>query len=188
MDVVVSLITGVFSLLTAIASIYLKDHLERCRTADKKPAATELKKESPKTTVAVAPTVSVSRVNWWRPVALTCGCWVIGNIGRALSDMLSFNGLHVEALASLILLTLIAVALVIYHSRTVNGFAFLTYQLEAFAIWAGYSSGWSMVHGSAWENMIRVNLAGWLACAVVGGFVFVVLRRIWPPASSLAAA
>ena len=172
-QVLTTIIAGMFSLVAALGSVFLKVHLDR-----KKERSTVLQTStSPEQNLHASVTHSTREVMWMRPLLIVSASWVLGNISRALRTVLNIGGVHYEAVASMVLLVATALALVVHHRShsPERGQGF--YQLEVFALWAGFASGWSMVHGSAWGDLINVSVAGWLGCAIVGGIILIVLKR-----------
>lgn len=153
-----------FALVAALVNGFLNDYLRR-REERAGVAISTLTEQK----LYASTTRSTREVIWMRPLLIVCASWVLGNVSRALRPSLDLGGIHYEALVALFLLIATSLALVIYHRShsPVRGQGF--YQLEVFALWAGHVSGWSMVHGSAWGDLIVVNIAWWLGCAVVGG-------------------
>lgn len=176
--ILATIISGVFALVAALGSVTLSELLLRKRLDHQNErsvaphASSSPKKDLP------APTTDLTReVIWMRPLLIVSASWVLGNISRALRPMLGVGGLQYEALASIVLLVAIALALVVYHRshnpKRGQGF----YQLEVLALWAGFASGWSMVHGYAWEDLIGVCVACWLGCAIVGGIILKLMSK-----------
>jgi hypothetical protein len=56
----------------------------------------------------------------------------------------------------------------------------LMYQLYNVVVWAGYATGWALVHGSLWDDLTEVTVLGWAGAAVLGG---IITARRKPPAS-----
>ncbi len=160
-------ISGLFSLATALASVWLKHYLEQHHTvpaAGAQPAAAEQR-----TRVQGARGLSFSR-----PLVILVSGFVIGVLSRALRSAIR-GPVHYEALLSILLLAAICLALALDHRRARRGF--WPYQLEVFALWAAFTSGWSVVHGHVWSDLLSMTIMLWLACAVVGGIVVSLTRR-----------
>ena len=117
-------------------------------------------------------------VMWMRPLLLVCASWVLGNIARTLRPVMSAGGVHYEALVSMIILFATALALVAYHRRERPGHGQRFYHLELLALWTGFTSGWSIVHGDAWDDLIGVTVTSWLVCAILGGSLLVMFQRL----------
>ena len=162
-----AVISGLFSLATALGSVWLKHYLEQHHTP---PAA------SPRQATAEDRTrVQGARgLSYSRPLVILFSGFVIGVLSRALRSAIS-GPVHYETLLSVVLLAGACLALALDHRRARRGF--WPYQLEVFALWAAYTSGWSVVHGYVWSDLLSSTIMLWLACAVVGGIVVVLARR-----------
>ena len=172
-QVLTSVITGMFSLCSALGSVLLNVHLDRQK---EKPTALQPSTSTEQNQRASA-TDSTREVMWMRPLLIVCASWVLGNISRALRTPLGVGGVHYEAIVSLVLLIASALALVVYHRSHSPGCGQGFYQLEVLALWAGFASGWSMVHGHAWDDLVVVSVAWWLGCAIVGGIILRLLAK-----------
>jgi len=174
-NVLVALISGMFSVASALGAVFLKDYLDtrRLRLANSRP---EQPQPSPAPEQTSHPTAPSERAtggrSWTRPVIIVAGSFLFGMATRAARPL--FTGpTHYESLAALVLLILLSLGLSIYHRRW--GFQ-LPYQLEIVALWAGWASGWSLIHGGVWGDLLAVTLPWWLGCALIGGLVVSVRR------------
>lgn len=167
--VVTSLISGAFSLATAVLSVWLKQYLEERRrtVAVAQPQAARVEGVEVR---------SVPRHwNVSRPFLVLLGGFIVGVVSRTLRDVMRSGGVHYEALLSIVLLGGTCLVLALNHRKSEQGF--WPYQLEVFALWAAYTSGWSLVHGHVWSDLIALTFLWWMACAFVGGLVVIVARR-----------
>lgn len=168
--ILTTFITGVFSLLSALGSVWLQDRLERRRPAPpREPAAAP----QPSREKAGPPPAAASGWSWRRPFLVFLGAFVFGVATRALRPVFG-HGIHWESLIAILTLAAVSLWLAIDHRRGRS--RFWPYQLEALALWLAWASGWSAVHGSAWSDLIVVGFLWWLGCAVVGGLVAAVGR------------
>ena len=173
-NVLVALISGMFSVASALGAVFLKDYLDtrRLRLVD-----AQLEKPQPKPSPEQShPSAPLDRVTggkaWTRPVVIVVGSFLFGMATRAARPL--FTGTtHYESLAALVLLILLSLGLSIYHRR--RGFQLL-YQLEIVALWAGWASGWSLIHGGVWGDLLAVTIPWWFGCALIGGLVVSVRR------------
>jgi hypothetical protein len=169
-NVLVALISGLFSVSSALGSIFLKDYVDRRRVQT---LEVPHQKAEPRSHAEVARTPSAlpaSRTagrSWGRPAAIVVGSFVLGMATRALRPLFT-AGIHWESLGALVLLVSTAVVLSVSHRK--RGFQF-AYQFEILALWTGWASGWSLLHGRLWSDLFAVTVAWWLVCAVVGGLI-----------------
>ncbi|MHA7600469.1 hypothetical protein ACX12L_11060 [Alicycliphilus sp. T452] len=168
--VITSLIAGVFSLATALGSVWLKHHLE---SRDSKPANTP--SPSPLAPARKGEPPAVPR----RPLGLLLGRAAaviatgvfLGAVSRGVRNWLP-GPVHYEAIASLALLALVSLVLALARQAR-----HLSYQLEVFSLWAAFLAGWSLIHRSVWSDAVFSFGMGWLACAVVGSVVIASRQR-----------
>src|SRR5262245_62051894 len=163
-NVLVALISGVFSVISALGAVFLKDFLDTRRLRLAKPHGRTPARELPAAEVqqpqapVVLAAVSRSR-SWTRPVAIVAASFVLGMATRAVRHR--GPGFHYESLA-LVLLILMTLVLSFYHRR--SGFQ-LSYQLEVVALWTGWASGWSLINGGVWSDLLAETIPWWLGCA-----------------------
>ncbi|RCU50060.1 hypothetical protein DU002_10625 [Corallincola holothuriorum] len=174
-----SLISGFFSVVCAFGAVYLKEHLDakKARSVDAKPHSVPI-------VVPVKPVEELQakspvaergkRYSFVRPLLIVIGSFVFGLITRALRPFFS-GSINWESLIALVVLVLLALAFALNHRR--NGYQ-LGFQLENFALWTGWSSGWSLIHGNIWGDLVGVVTLWWFACAVIGGLLVAIRRKI----------
>lgn len=172
----VAMISGMFSVASSLGAVFLKDYLERRRIRPEDAAREEPPSAGgapePEPPVGSPPRPAPAGRAWTRPIVIVLGSVVFGMATRAARPL--FTGpTHYETLAAFALLVLTSAGLAIHHRR--RGFQ-LTYQLEVLALWTGWASGWSFVHGGLWSDLLAVTVPGWLGCAVVGGLIASVAR------------
>ena len=170
MEVLTTLITGIFSLLSALGSVWLKDWLER-RKQNETQATTEKREEVDQ---QPAPAPQKPGWSWKRPLILFFGAFALGLVTRVMRPLFGHQ-IHWETLAAVVVLAGATLWLAINHLRT--GSSLWSFELEVLAIWLAWASGWSVIHGSAWSDLIVFALLWWLGCAVIGGLVAVVGRK-----------
>lgn len=76
------------------------------------------------------------------------------------------DGVHVEALVSLIVVSLMNVGLLLYILRQKKVQYQFAYNLSTIGIWAGYILGWSIGLGYLWEDVWMTN--GFFALIGIG--------------------
>jgi hypothetical protein len=169
-NVLVTLISGMFSVASALGAVFLKDYLDtrRPRPLDDSQEEPQSKAVPEKIQPAqVRVEHSAAGKSWVLPVTIVIGSFLFGMATRALRPLIT-GGIHYETLAGFILLIITSLALSLYHRR--RGLQFL-YQLEIFALWAGFASGWSLIHGGVWEDLLVVTVPWWLGCTLFGGLI-----------------
>ena len=171
--IVTCVISGVFSLATALGSVWLKHNLEQ-----RDPAPVPSKRK-----VTGEKRVIVHYERGWslsRPLAVLLGGFVIGIMSRILRPRLQFGRVHYEMLATLVLLAVIGILLMLIHRKSRRGF--WLYQLETISLWAAFTSGWSLTHGYVWSDLLTTTAGWWLAWALAGGMFVIAFRRRGAPA------
>lgn len=193
-DVSTTIISGVFTVAGSLASIWLKDYLERRKEARPAtapqpapaaapgPASSPVGTEVPETgpVPSQAPTLppvarAASAPGWRRPVLIALTGFLIGVVSSFVRPMLS-GPMHPEAIGSLMLLILIALFGVAHHAGSGPGRGVIVFELEMVSLWAAFVFGWSLVHGSLWSDFVAFGIVGWLGSAV-GGLVLIPLVR-----------
>lgn len=82
------------------------------------------------------------------------------------------DGVHVDALVSLIVVTLMNLGLLLYIIRQKKVRYRLAYNLSTIGIWAGYILGWSIGLGYLWDDIWMMNGFFALIGLGVGQLVF----------------
>jgi hypothetical protein len=168
-NIVAALISGISSIVSALGALYLKEYLDSRKASATKPLqkATPVTKDSaPAEEPSIkAPIPSVRfAVSIRRPIIIVVGSFLFGVITRTLRSHFTGN-IQYESLIAFVVLIGLAVAFAVFHRR--KGFQ-SAFQLENFALWTGFASGWSLVHGGVWGDLLA---PWWLGCSVVGGLV-----------------
>ena len=164
-SVVQALIAGVFSILSALASTWLQEHL-RNRRVESAPSET-----SPAPT---GPALEATPTSWRRPATIVVASCLLGLLTRSLRSVLDVGGLHVEVVLALAVMLTAVVLLARFHGR--RGWQ-LGFELENLALWAGFASGWSLLHGGVWSDLLGLVGPFWLGSALVGGLLVAVEAR-----------
>ena len=111
----------------------------------------------------------------WLVGAGILGC-ALGLASRAVRPL--FKGpMHWDAIGAMVLLFALCAGFVLWLWREQRKAGLLSYQIGAFALWAGHTLGWSLLHGFLWEDLLIVNAGSWLVSAVVGGLFLLIPHR-----------
>lgn len=176
-NVASALISGVCSIVSAFGAVYLKKYLDtkniRVTAQAYKPEThSEPERHTKQVQRPASPSTGKSIHIYWRPIFIIIGSFLFGLLTRALRSL--FTGTtHWESLIALIVLLVLALIFAIFHRR--RGYQ-VGFQLENLAMWTGWASGWSLVHGNIWSDFLGVVIGWWLVCALVGGVVVSVGR------------
>lgn len=147
-QILTAVITGIFSLVTGLASIWLKDYLERRRSDI--PESKEDKRES-----------STSRAF----LLLLFGL-ILGAGSRSLRGS---GPIHYETILALAILAVATLVMALHHRQSKSGF--WPFQLELISLWFAFTAGWSLIHGSVWSDLLVTTGAWWIGSAFVGGII-----------------
>jgi hypothetical protein len=161
-QVLTTLITGIFSLLTALGSVWLKDYLARSHSTQKQ--------TEEGTSLAAPPP---AKWTWSRPLTVFMSAFLFGAVTRVIFP-LPERGMNTAFLITLGLLGVISLGLAIDHRRSSR--SMWPYQLEVLALWLAYTSGWILMHGEAWFTLIRFMSLWWLTSALIGGLIVLAFR------------
>lgn len=181
-----TLISGVLAIAAALGSIVLMYFLDPCKvresTSPTDPAINPYEPPIPETVNDSRPAHPLATPSYLTrkfliiPIFTVVFGAVLGIVARLLRPNANVGGTHYEALASLVILV-VGCLILIQLNRLGHGFlGHLLYQLENFAMWSGFSCGWSLMHGNFWGDLIGVSIAWWFGCAVFGGVSLAVLR------------
>jgi hypothetical protein len=155
---------------TALGSVLLKHYLERPRAnADTRPkeGSPPIEPTIPRSSLAGCAT-SFVRTVLVLVVSFSFGAWYnfykqpIGN-----QEQVAFALFCVFVVISF-------VALVLFHRRSRRGF--WPYQLDAFALWAAFASGFSVFFGRLFDEVFIMTGFIWLGVAVAGGIIILITR------------
>ncbi|MDK9707435.1 MAG: hypothetical protein OEL83_10330 [Desulforhopalus sp.] len=171
-NVASALISGICSIISAFGAVYLKEYMDARKTLSTEVKPTQAPIEVLQAEVSPSSFKRNSRT-FWRPLFIIIGSFVFGLVTRSLRPIFN-SGTHWESLIALIVLILFALAISIFHRR--HGYQ-IGFQLENFAMWTGWASGWSLFHGSIWGDVLVVTIAWWFGCALVGGLLVSIRRN-----------
>ena len=145
-----AIISGVFSLLTGLVSIWLSNRMERLARSQN--SLTKPKKRR-----------SISRVFLIFVVGLILGA------GAMASRQYDQGHTHYGNMISQCLLIVFALFLAFSHRKRNRGF--WPYQLEIVSLWFAYGTGFSLVMGRVWMDLFAVVVAYWIGSAILGGII-----------------
>ena len=169
--VITSLISGAFSLATALGAVWLKHYLETRPQPSAPARAPEAAAQTPRPQSARKHSLASLLIR--ACVVIVVG-FALGAISRVARDW--FTGpIHYEAVASLFVLVLISLVLAL--RRPSLGARTWLYQLEVLSLWAAYLSAWSLVNRAVWSDAVVTFSAWWLGCAVLGGVLVAIRAR-----------
>ncbi len=182
--VLVAVISGVFSLVSTFGSVWLKHYLEHRRDAiaaatGAAGATRTVSPAAPSTRPMMAPTASEVRsaARGWgvvTPILVLVSGFIVGMVSRWVRQMIS-GPIHYEALVSIAVLGSVCLLLALKNRGWGRGF--WLYQLEVFALWAAFTSGWSLVNAGFWSDLVGFAVACWILSAIVGGLITAIVRR-----------
>lgn len=174
-QIITTLISGIFSIVSAFGAVILKDYLDR-RKEKVKPkssnngaAAEPVPKEIRKT--------SLIRYSFKRPISILSFSFFLGIVSRSLRHIANINGTHYESLTALIKLILLAIILLSQRKKSQEQNGQFFFQLEMITLWSGFVFGWSLIHGEFWGDLIGVIVIWWLGFAIIGGTLLHLLTR-----------
>ena len=186
-QVISTMICGIFAIAAALGAILLKVFFNRSEAGESMPpAASAINPYEPPpvpgTLIESRPAEpltkpsNLSRKVLLIPITTVVVGTVLGIVSRLLRPYAYVGGTHYEALAAFAVLILGCLILINFN-RLGHGFlGQLLYQLENLAMWSGFACGWSLIHGSFWEDMIAVSIAWWFCCSVLGGALLAVFQ------------
>jgi hypothetical protein len=155
--IVTSLISGIFALATALASVWLKHHLEHRSPPKASPA-----EAAPRQAAVRGESFSLFRSAFVLVTAFVVGALFSKYKTTGAQETMALVGLYS-------FIGLAFIGLVLTHRRSLRGF--WPYQLDCLALWAAFASGYSLVRGNIWSDLIFSTTMFWIAFAIVGGLI-----------------
>lgn len=116
-------------------------------------------------------TTLVDRYIWIRAAVFFVISALVGGISLLFRPYFD-NGIHMEAVAALIIMVGMNIGLLIYFIRHKRMRYKLAYGLSVCAVWGGYVLGWSVMAGYLWDDVWMMNGAFALVNLAIGYFVF----------------
>ena len=169
--VMTSLISGAFSLATALGAVWLKHYLESRPQPSAPARAPEATPEIPRPQPASQPSLASLLIR--ACVVIVVG-FALGAMSRVARDWFT-GSIHYEAIASLFVLVLLSLVLAL--RRPSRGARTWLYQLEVLSLWAAFLSAWSLINWAVWSDAVMTFSAWWLGCAVLGGVLVAIRAR-----------
>jgi hypothetical protein len=172
-DVATTIISGAFAVAGSMGSIWLKDYLERKRQV---PAAAV--PSSAPFPPAPASQVSTARPGSnFRAIYYSVGGFVVGAVSSYIRPhVIHKAGTHPEAIVSLVIMIVVVLVGIVHHAKPQSGGSLALFEVETIGLWAAFAFGWSLVHGSVWDDIIGVSITSWLGSAI-SGLLFIPLLR-----------
>jgi hypothetical protein len=154
-ELVTAILSGLFAIVSATMS------LRRSLGSD---AYADSRSWHARTPLSVRATIAVVALGW------ATGC-----LSYKLRPFCEIANIHLEALATIVLLSATTIWLA-WRTRVTDR-KNSTFQLRLVALWTSFVSGWSAMHGNLWEDLVVVALGWWLGCSVVGAAIVFFPKR-----------
>lgn len=103
-----------------------------------------------------------------------------GVLSRFLRPYLD-GPVHYEAIASWFFLMIMSFVSMRSNRFQPRRVAMIDFHVQLFLLWYTFMIGWSVVHGSFWEDIAFVFGAWWLGAAFIGTVAIVLLQKFNPP-------
>ena len=110
-----------------------------------------------------------------RPFLITIGGFLLGTNSRLLRYLIPLD-LHLETIGAVALMLGVVLLLLVQHQKQGTNLAF---QLENMALWLGFIAGWTILHGSLWEDFISAAFLYCIGSWAVGS-LFLLLKTLKP--------
>ena len=153
-----TIISGIFSLVTGLASIWLSNRMER--RSRRKYGLPEIKRAH-----------SNARVFLIFIFGLMLGATTM------LSRHYGHQMMDIVELVTSWLLILIALFLAFNHRKITRGF--WPYQLEIISLGFAYGAGYSLVKGYIWDDLVFFLVVWWLGAALIGGIITIWKKKVF---------
>lgn len=188
---ITTIAVGLLAVVAAIGSILLKSYFDKKHSADidkqeavvnpfASPAVTECTEPEPGPSFRQR-AAELHRLGLLLPAYLAIGSTLLGIASRLVRPY-AFVGLaHLDALASLVILSGTCLALVIYHRREQGLVGHLRFQFENIVLWASYACGWSLIEGYFWDDLIIACIGLGVVSSALGSIVLAILHRLFGP-------
>ena len=175
-----TLLCGVISITVAVGSILLtRNRSQSSESTTAEPVINPF--ESPTVTDALDSEAIASLRSppkrsggWVIPTSIILGAFMLGVIAPIIRPYTEYNGTHVEALVSLLLLFVASISLVIHNRRIARLAGHLRFQLENVTLWAAFVCGWILIERYAWGNLVSVMGAWALSCGFLGSLLLAI--------------
>ena len=184
---ITTIAVGLFAVVAAIGSIWLKSYFDQNRPAEidgqetivnpfASPAVTEFTESEP------GPSFRKRAAELYRrglllPAYLVVGSTLLGIVSRLVRPYAQIGQAHFDAMASLAILSATCLALVIHHRREPGILGHLRFQFENVVLWASFACGWSLIEGQFWEDLIILCIGSGVISSALGSIVLAILHR-----------
>jgi len=179
-QIITTIITGIFSILSGCCAILLKNYLEMRKSNRAISAGTSVTAEIPFSDNKN----SNYKYSSGRLILIILIAFITGilypEIKLLISNLFSSSShdIHWDALITLIFLSIVNLIILVHYSRIKKNFNQLFYQLETLLLWSSYTCGWSLRNGSVWMDLVSVAIGFWLAAVVIGFIVLAITGSI----------
>lgn len=189
---ITTLAVGLLAIVAAFGSILLKGYFDQNRSTDideqksvvnpfESPAVTESSESVPEPSPGHR-TSELHRFGLLLPAYLAVGSALLGIVSRLVRPYAVVGHAHLDALASLVILSGTCLALVIYHRREPGLVGQLRFQFENIVLWASYACGWSLLEGYFWEDVIILCIGSGIVASILGSILLAILHRLFESA------
>jgi len=162
-QILITVISGIFSLASAFGTILLKDYLDRKR---QKAQSNNIENVNPAQDKPRAEEkTSLNKYSFRRPLGILFITFVIGIFGRLLEEVIESYG----AWLTLLLLFILVIVFLLKQKNSNEKDGLLFFQLEMLILWSGYVFGWTLINQGFRPDMIGFIIGCWLVCAFAGG-------------------
>ena len=124
------------------------------------------------------------RRQWIRLLIVLLFALGVGAAARAIRPLVR-GGIHFEALAAVVLLSVACLVLVLGLRRIAYRGAAPTFAIEGTALWLAFAVGWMIVGQRIWGDLIGITAMFWASTVFPGLVVLWVIQRVWPPRRSM---
>lgn len=111
----------------------------------------------------------------WPAVVIALLGAPLGVASRLARPYASINGVHYEALAALLLLTISVVCLIAVNRYRSGWRDQQWFQITNAGMWLSYTVAWCAVNSGLREDLLGITLVSWVVAGILGG----VLLAMW---------
>jgi uncharacterized membrane-anchored protein len=169
-SIITAIISGIFSVVAAFGSIWLKYRLDQ-QTAKEKEITSE----------STIPDKPVSSPRPWagviRPLLILIAGFSFGILSEVLDQTMVETGSrgYNWGFLAFVALCIICLILIFIHRRLPKGL--WSYQLDVLILWSANLFGFSLGRGSLWSDAIAFSVTAWIISALVGGIMVLITRK-----------
>jgi hypothetical protein len=112
-------------------------------------------------------------------IAISLFALTLGASSRLSRPYLNVNGLHWDALVSIVLLCVVSLGLLIrcYRARFIMATCY--YQSGLISLWTSFVVGWCLAAGSVFAPLFQTCAMWWFGWAVIGLISFAIPHRVY---------